>query len=201
MNSPRRKPLRRCHDVIEFRLAEVRAKCLNAPGELRVNHPAVKYSQTFKTALANLIQHQRGQRCLTFNQNQRHRPAIQPGPFQRLVDAIPKLKLIEPRFQNATAFRVYLTGDPHSLFGHIVRFRIDCGANNPGGTISPLDEQAVAAGIVRPVGRCSMLVRLLHSDTGNKVIVRIRRGDSSCFLRHGDYSPAFSVLVADRIIC
>ncbi|SPR88490.1 hypothetical protein CNR480_04115 [Klebsiella pneumoniae] len=46
-----------------------------------------------------------------------------------------------------------------------------------------------------------MLVRLLHTDTGNKVIVRIRRGDSSCFLRHGDYSPAFSVLVADRLIC
>ena len=57
VNSPRRKPLRRCHDFIEFRLAEVRAKCLNAPGELWVNHPAVKYSQTFKAALANLIQH------------------------------------------------------------------------------------------------------------------------------------------------
>ena len=44
VNSPRRKPLCRRHDVVELRFTEVRPKRFYAPGKLRVNHPAVKNS-------------------------------------------------------------------------------------------------------------------------------------------------------------
>ena len=142
------------HHVVKLRLTEIWPHLFNASGQDRVNHPAVKRENALKLTFANGFEPQRGHWCLPLDHDEADRAAVETRPFQHVVQRIPDLQLIQLRFEGATVFGVNLRSDANAFAGHIVRDSVDRFADDPGRTIGPFHQHAVAAGEVRPVGRC-----------------------------------------------